>query len=323
VAVAAIPEVGEPQITRTSQDGQFNFSGLATGPCAFVVLPRTGLAPEMHIENLPSNDLPLKLIHPDGGTIDSRLGWIYLGCVIGALLLLTSFYLRLHALYPPSATPVSAPLSALLSQAVDAASGQAATDPLSVTLGLVTRTNEEVLANQLRALPEIEKQQLRDLAAQAQTTGAQGNSAETLSALRALQRRYDQLATAGYFWNQEPWRFIEVLLWGLAGVLIRQILDAAKYVRRDRFYREGLALHLAQVFTSPIITLVSVFILSLIKLEVTIAGSAVELDLSNPAILVALSFLIGINFWNVWDALKNVIQSLFNRSGGAAQQPAA
>jgi hypothetical protein len=321
--VAAIPEVGDPQIKRTSEAGEFNFSGLPTGACTFVALPRAGLAPEMKREMIAINHPRLELTLPDGGTIDRRLGWIYLGCVIGALILLASFYLRLHALYPPSATPVSAPLAALVTQAVDAASGQAGTNPLTVTLGLITRTNEEVLANQLRALPEIEKQQLRELAAQAQNNGVQGRSADTLNALRALQRRYDQLATASYFWNQEPWRFIEVLLWGLAGVLIRQILDAAKYVRRDRFYREGLALHLAQVFTSPIITLVSVFILSLVKLEMTIAGSTVELDLSNPAILVALSFLIGINFWNVWDALKNLIQTLLNRSGGAAQPPTA
>jgi hypothetical protein len=109
----------------------------------------------------------------------------------------------------------------------------------------------------------------------------------------------------GFFWRAEPWRFLEVLLWGLAGILTSLIITTGGYFRRNRFYREGLYQHLAQIVTIPLLALVAVLILSLATLRITLAGgNEVQLDLSDPTILAAVSFLIGSRPWEIWGFVR-------------------
>lgn len=94
--------------------------------------------------------------------------------------------------------------------------------------------------------------------------------------------------------DQDPWRFLEVLLWGLAGILVNKIIISGWYLRSPKFYREGIVMHIAHIVTTPLLVLVTVLLLSLVTLKVTLSGgNEVALDLSDPRIMVAFSFLIG------------------------------
>jgi hypothetical protein len=110
----------------------------------------------------------------------------------------------------------------------------------------------------------------------------------------------------GFLWVQDPWRFLEILFWGLAGVLVNKIITTGWYLRTQRFYREGLVMHIAHLVTTPLLVLVAVLILSLVTLSFTLASnSEVTIDLSEPSVLIAFSFIIGTVPWPLWNFIEN------------------
>jgi hypothetical protein len=110
----------------------------------------------------------------------------------------------------------------------------------------------------------------------------------------------------GFLWLQDPWRFLEILFWGLAGVLVNKIITTGWYLRSQRFYREGLVMHIAHLFTTPLLVLVAVLILSLVTLSFTLANNnTVTIDLSEPSIMIAFSFVIGTAPWPLWNFIED------------------
>ena len=78
------------------------------------------------------------------------------------------------------------------------------------------------------------------------------------------------------------------------------------YLRSQRFYREGIVMHVAHVVVTPLLALVAVLLISLVTLSVTLAGSnELTLDLSDPRILVAVSFALGTTPWPLWRFVEN------------------
>ena len=111
---------------------------------------------------------------------------------------------------------------------------------------------------------------------------------------------------SGFLWVQDPWRFLEILFWGLAGVLVNKIITTGWYLRTQRFYREGLVMHIAHLVTTPLLVLVAVLILSLVTLSFTLASnSEVTIDLSEPSVLIAFSFIIGTVPWPLWNFIED------------------
>jgi ABC-type sugar transport system permease subunit len=111
--------------------------------------------------------------------------------------------------------------------------------------------------------------------------------------------------TRRVLWAREPWSFVEILFRALAGVIVNLIVKSGSYLRWHRFYREGLFLHWAQFFTAPIVVVVLVFLLSTVKFTIAVGGAGdVTLDLSDPRMLAAASFLLGVLPWGAWDALQ-------------------
>jgi hypothetical protein len=111
---------------------------------------------------------------------------------------------------------------------------------------------------------------------------------------------------SGFLWVQDPWRFLEILFWGLAGVLVNKIITTGWYLRTQRFYREGLVMHIAHLVTTPLLVLVAVLILSLVTLSFTLANNSdVTIDLSEPSVLIAFSFLIGTVPWPLWNFIED------------------
>lgn len=115
-------------------------------------------------------------------------------------------------------------------------------------------------------------------------------------------------------WDQDPLRFFEVLMWGLAGVLVYKIITVGWYLRSQRFYREGLVMHIGHIITTPLLVLVAVLLLSLATLSITLAsGNQLTLDLSDPRILVAVSFLLGTSPWPLWDFVEDTAKRVTGR----------
>ncbi len=107
-------------------------------------------------------------------------------------------------------------------------------------------------------------------------------------------------------WDKDPLRFAEILLWGMAGVLVNKIITTSWYLRNQKYYREGTIMHVAHLVATPLLVFVAVVILSLVTINITLAGgSQVTLDLTNAVVLVAVSFLLGTVPWPLWQFIEN------------------
>jgi hypothetical protein len=107
-------------------------------------------------------------------------------------------------------------------------------------------------------------------------------------------------------WSEGPLRFLEILLWGLAGIVVSKIITIGWYLRSHRFYREGILMHIAHIVATPILVLIAVLLLSQVALKFTLANSnEITIDLSVPTIMVAFAFIIGTSPWPLWNFILN------------------
>jgi hypothetical protein len=107
-------------------------------------------------------------------------------------------------------------------------------------------------------------------------------------------------------WSTDPLRYLEILLWALAGILVSKIVTTGWYLRSHRFYREGILMHIAHIVATPILALVTVLLLSQVTLTFTLANSnIITIDLSVPTIMVAFAFIIGTSPWPLWNFILN------------------
>ena len=121
------------------------------------------------------------------------------------------------------------------------------------------------------------------------------------------------------FWGDGALRYLEILLWGLAGILVSKIILAGWYLRTQRFYRQGILMHVSHIIATPLLVLVVVLILSLVTLKVTLAGANdVTINLADPVITVAFAFIIGTSPWPLW----RVIENLARRFTSQVEEPA-
>jgi hypothetical protein len=125
-------------------------------------------------------------------------------------------------------------------------------------------------------------------------------------------------AEPAVFWTDPPGRYFEVMLWGLAGVLVSLILTVATYLRWGRFYREGWVLHVAQLVVVPLLTLVVVALLSLTEFSLTVGSSELKIDLDDPLLLAMVSFLVA---FGPWDAVRS-LRAASSRLMSSTQAPA-
>ncbi len=116
-------------------------------------------------------------------------------------------------------------------------------------------------------------------------------------------------------WDKDPLRFLEIMLWGLAGVLVNKIIDSGWFLRSQRFYREGIVMHIAHLVTTPLLVLVAVILLSLATFRITLTGgSEVMIDLSQPAVMVAIAFLLGASPWPLWNLIERTSRKITGKT---------
>lgn len=121
-------------------------------------------------------------------------------------------------------------------------------------------------------------------------------------------------------WDKAPYRFLEILFWGLGGALVNKIIQSGWYLRSQRFYREGILMHVAHLVSTPLLVLVAVILLSLATFNITLTGgSEVTIDLSQPAVMIAVAFLLGTSPWPLWELIERTARKV--TGGGDKQQP--
>jgi hypothetical protein len=117
-------------------------------------------------------------------------------------------------------------------------------------------------------------------------------------------------------WSDEPLRFLEIIFWGLAGIVISKIITTGWYLRSRRFYREGILMHIAHLIATPILVFIIVLLLSQVDLKFTLANSnEINLDLSMPALMVAFAFIIGTSPWPLWKFILDTARRFTGQLG--------
>jgi hypothetical protein len=106
-------------------------------------------------------------------------------------------------------------------------------------------------------------------------------------------------------WRNEPWRFFDILFWALAGVLVQKIITTGVYLWKDTFQNKGIWMHIAHLVVVPLLVLVTMMLLSMFSFAFSgSAGGSVVIDIADPAITHAFSFILAVAPWGVWDFIR-------------------
>jgi multidrug efflux pump subunit AcrA (membrane-fusion protein) len=216
------------------------------------------------------------------------------------LVLLAAFliYLILHLLWPAQVRSASVGLDALVAQTAEQVGSSPALSTnaeLSANLAEIRRIATALGANTQSGLTAADNAELDSLLTQIEAAVAQDARAAARLAVLRLQYLLRFLGTPAYYWTGEPGRYIEVLFWALAGVVVSQLVDTSTYLRRGTYLRDGLW------FLSCYYPLAT--------LEITLdSGGKIRLDLGDPRILAAVAFIFGLSFWRSWDSLQGFSQ---------------
>lgn len=117
-------------------------------------------------------------------------------------------------------------------------------------------------------------------------------------------------------WTEDPLRYLEIVLWGVAGILVSKIFTTGWYLRNHRFYREGVLMHIAHLVATPVLVLITVLLLSQVTMTFALANSnQVTVDLSAPGIMVAFAFIIGTSPWPLWNFILNTAKRFTSQLG--------
>jgi hypothetical protein len=260
--------------------------------------------------NTPNFKLELPRIQ---GTKDQTAGWIFLAALCLSLIVLAITYVALHNRFR-QATPTE--VQVFLSQ-IDQAVQQtqdaektSASEELATSMTAI-RDTWQVISNTVGISQN--KTMIASLVGNVEAAIPQDDQSKTLANLQTIR----QIITEGifriFFWTQEPWRYLEVLLWGLAGILVYLIVRIGYYLRSGRFYREGIYMHISHAFGIPVLALVFVLLLSQVSLTLTITNTQVNLDLTDPRLLAAFSFIIGSQPWYLFDTIRQTAGKVTGR----------
>jgi hypothetical protein len=307
--------------TTTDDDGGFDLKELDPGTWTLVAL---------HDRSFPSKAQQVELVDKDKaglridlfrlqGSEDQKMGRnLFIGLSV-ALGLLIALYVTLHLAYPRQPAPLSPTLARLIDRAqLDLVGFRKPSDDtgLLATIGsiradvdLALEHNTDVSAYTGALLTNL----LDEIEAFAQT-GEKTKLLERLAILEQMVASPSEPEVAP--WDQDPWRYLEVLFWALAGILVNKVIIIGWYLRNQRFYREGLVMHIAHLVSTPLLVLVAVLLLSLATLDITLSGgNQLTIDLSEPNIMIAVSFLLGTIPWPLWNFIEDTAERFAGRMG--------
>lgn len=107
------------------------------------------------------------------------------------------------------------------------------------------------------------------------------------------------------FWSDSPRRYLEILLWGFGGILVNKLIMIGWWLRNQRFYREGIIMHISHLLVTPLMVLVVTLLLSLVTFNITLADNTLTLDLTKPEVMISLAFILGTIPWSLWSFIED------------------
>jgi hypothetical protein len=314
--VKAIPlQGGHAQIARADDSGKFLFEGLSRDKWIFIPLHERGRAFGQSVAVRTKDiqaDTTLDLSLLELGVVDNELGVKHFRTLMAVLLVAFLIYLALHLIWPAQVRSASLGLDALVAQVaeqVGSSSALSTNADLSANLAELRRIATALGENTQIGLTDADTAELDSLLTRIEAAVAQDSATAARLAVLRLQYLLRFLGTTGYYWTGEPGRYIEVLFWALAGVVISQLVDTSTYLRRGTYLRDAQMQRYTLLVAAPLVTLVLVLLLSLAALEITLdSGGQIRLDLGDPRILAAVAFIFGLSFWRSWDNLQGFSQ---------------
>jgi hypothetical protein len=245
---------------------------------------------------------------------DTVLGYITLGVLIVGLVTLAIIYTNLHLSHPPADLPLGSAVVSLVDQTTQKITSSsdkpsASQDVLGqlaeLKSGLSTAQNS---ATGTSRPPDA--QVLSDLDTKIEQDVQADSSADALAKLGIMRGILTTPTSDTFLWTEVPWKYLEAVLWGVAGVLVSLILSVSYYVWRCTFYKEGIALHLAQLVTLPLFALVVVVLLATVSISLTVSGNQIQLNLQDPQTVAMVAFLVALQPWDTVRMLRAASRSI-------------
>jgi hypothetical protein len=186
----------------------------------------------------------------------------------------------------------------------------AATSGITTTVNAISNTLTTLFIDDPLIVSDAKMQEIKDRITEIRAGILSSKGDSVKSGLDALYIIVESAST-GYFWTRNPWRYVEVLLWALAGVLASIVVGVGFDLYKGSFLREGLFTHIARILTIPIAALVTIFLLSLITLVISVGENQIKLDLSDTKLLVAITFIISVVPSLLWNWLLGIPEKFF------------
>ena len=307
--------------TTTDDDGDFDLKELEPGTWTLVAL---------HDRSFPSKAQQVELVDKDKtglridlfrlqGNEDQKMGRnLFIGLLV-ALGLLIALYVTLHLAFPRQPAPLSRTLGTLITRAEEqvAAAGQVSESAAVLVAVTDIQTNLGLALDSSADLDTAARDLLTEMADDIEASAQAGQKEALLARLAILEQLVASPSEPEVApWDQDPWRYLEVLFWALAGILVNKVIIVGWYLRNQRFYREGLMMHIAHLVSTPLLVLVAVLLLSLATLNITLSGgNQLAIDLSEPNIMIAVSFLLGTIPWPLWNFIEDTAERFAGRMG--------
>lgn len=236
-------------LAQTDDDGNFAFPTLQAGTWTFVAFH-----PEQDGRPRPLKDQQINAargnlfleVYQATGTVDEHGGRAFFRWLCILMIVLVVGYIFTHVIFQPPDEPLSPTLTAKIARAREqlaAAAQPGVSMNLAATMTEIRTDFASLIEGNPDRLAPIDTDEIYDRLTAASNFIAVNKRDEALKQLDALRSRIQQPTARGFFWNREPWRFVEVLLWGLAGTIASLMMTTARYMRRNMFYREGLFFH--------------------------------------------------------------------------------
>jgi len=313
----------------TDRYGKFRISGLAPGQWQVQGVQGESQTGE-EVMDLKGDVYNVNLmVSRKMNKADWLWGRIFVGALGVLLLALVAVYLWTHAHYVPAQEPELAAMVAQVDQVrkIAAATDSSKDDSLATLRTAVVGLGESwnSASGTLRSITEGQKVEAKLLLTRSETAVAAKNAKDAELALENLKSVLQNQRSI-YLWSEPPSSYLEVLFWSLAGILVSLLVTCGYYLRRKRFYVEGIWMHLSHLLAVPFLALVVVFLLSQLKLTVQIDQSEIALDITDPRLLAALSFIIAARPWGMIDFVREASGSIFGsmrRQLGSGGEPPA
>jgi hypothetical protein len=309
---------GGPHFAVTNNAGDFVFDNLDPGEWSFVALQEDSFPSGKQTVELMEDKTDLEIyLRRLAGEHDQKAGTRFFYIILAIFAALVVVYLATHIWLPrtePGISLVVADRIAAVMPKITASDKPSADAAITTGIASINSSLLTVLTATV-TLNDADKSVIQEAANRMTAAVKDDDKAAALEQLAFLKQQMEGRQASGFaLWNTDPLRYLEILLWGLAGVLVTKIITSGVWLWKHSFYGEAIPLHVAHLVTTPVLVLVAVLLLSLASIQITVAGSSLTLDISNPNTLIVAAFLLGTVSYPLWNFVENTAKKVLGQT---------